>query len=147
MIAGQTDDAGARAGAEQFEGRSACQTFVLTARLIEGFAELSGDRSPIHVDEAFARRRGLKSCVAHGALLGALTSCVLGMELPGAAGMLQELSLRFHKPSFAGDTLTVRVTVASVVESVQTLLLKVQITNQDNETVATGKAQSGIYST
>lgn len=140
----QTNDGPAEGGMQRYAGGSACRTFAMTAKLIAAFAALSGDHSPIHVDEAFAQRRGLRSVVAHGALLGALTSCVLGMDLPGAPGILQELSLRFHKPCYAGDTLSVQVSVSSVVESVQALQLKIRITNQRQELVASGKAQSGV---
>jgi len=147
MAAEQTQDGRAEASLEPYNGASASRTFEVTDKLIADFADLSGDRSPIHVDAAFAQRRGLRSVVAHGALLGALTSCVLGMDLPGAAGFLQELSLKFHRPCYAGDVLTVQVSVTSVVESVQALLLKIRITNQRQEMVASGKAQSGVQQT
>ena len=125
-------------------GRTASRRFAVTEELIAAFADLSGDRSPIHVDGDVARRRGLEGPVMHGALQASLVSCVLGMDLPGPPGMLQELALKFRKPCHAGDALTVAVTVDEVFDSVRTLRMSVRIVNQRNELVTTGKAQSGV---
>ena len=125
-------------------GRSAEREFVITNGLISDFCQLSGDKSPIHVDDECARRRGFSARVMHGALQAALVSCVIGMDLPGHRGVLQELSLQFRKPAYAGDRLTVRVTVKEVHESVRVAALSLRITNQNGEVVATGKAQSGL---
>ncbi len=128
----------------QWVDRSASRRVTVTEDLIAAFAAVSGDHSPIHVDETFAQRRGLKGRVAHGALQAALVSGVLGMDLPGAAGTLQELSLRFHRPCYASDTLTITVTVTECFCSVRAIRMAVRIVNQHAQVVATGKAQSGI---
>jgi len=125
-------------------GRIATRRFDVTAEMIAAFAEFSGDHSPIHVDRAAARRRGLKDCVMHGALQASLVSCVLGMDLPGPCGMLQQLALQFRRPCYAGDTLTVSVAVDEVFESVGALRMSVRIVNQNDQLVTTGKAQSGV---
>ncbi len=62
------------------------------------FAELSGDRSPIHISAESAIAKGFSGIVAHGALITAKFSALLGMELPGANGLLQSLELHFRKP-------------------------------------------------
>jgi len=129
---------------EQWIGRSASRQFAISEELITAFADLTGDRSPIHVDDQYARRRGLRSRVAHGALQGGLVSCVVGMDLPGERGLLQELSLKFRQPCYVGDVLTVTLTVQEAYESVRTIRLGVRIVNQDDKVVATGTAQSGI---
>jgi len=129
---------------ESWVGRTASREFDVTDELIERFADLSGDRSPIHVDRAYARRRGLDGCVMHGALQAALVSCLLGMELPGECGMLQELAMRFRSPCYAGDRLTVTVMIGEAFDSVRTVRMSVRIVNQDGQLVSTGKAQSSV---
>jgi 3-hydroxybutyryl-CoA dehydratase len=125
-------------------GRTARRSFEITAELVAAFAGLSGDRSPIHVDDEAARRRGFRLRVAHGALQAALVSAVLGMDLPGACGTLQSLEMQFRKPCYPGDRVEVEVRVAEAHDSVRTLLLRIRITNQDRELVSSGKAQSLI---
>ncbi len=129
---------------QQWVGRTATRKFEVTVEMISEFVALSGDRSPIHVDDAFARKRGLKKRVMHGALQGSLVSNVIGNDLPGASGILQELSLKFRKPCYAGDTLSITVTVKEAFESVRTIVMGVRIINQNGELVTTGKAQSGV---
>ena len=58
---------------------------------IEHFARLSGDFSPIHIDESFAKESGFESQVVHGMLLGAFVSRLIGMKLPGKFGVLQKI--------------------------------------------------------
>jgi len=125
-------------------GRRVARRFDVTAALIDAFAEVSGDRSPIHMDDGFARRRGLRGRIAHGALQAALASCVLGMDLPGAAGILHELALRFHAPCYVGEGLTVTVAVADAHASVGTIRLDIRVEGPEGRLVATGSAQCGV---
>ena len=66
------------------DGQSAALERLLTDADIDAFAALSGDVSPIHIDEAYARAQGLPGRVVHGTLLVALVSRLVGTELPGA---------------------------------------------------------------
>jgi len=125
-------------------GRTAQRKVQVTGDMIDEFARLSGDFSPIHVQEAAARERGFGSRVAHGMLLGSLVSSVIGMDLPGPDGVIQEVQLAFRKTCHPGDEITIDVRVADYFESVQTLLMKVKITRADGTVLATGKVQSGL---
>jgi 3-hydroxybutyryl-CoA dehydratase len=125
-------------------GRGAFRKFEITEGVIDRFARLSGDLSPIHMDDAAAQERGLRKRVAHGALQAAFLSSIVGMDLPGPDGLLQSLSLQFRRPCYAGETLSMHLKVAEVHESVRTVILKVKILNQDGELVASGRVQSGV---
>jgi 3-hydroxybutyryl-CoA dehydratase len=130
--------------AEDWVGRTARRQCSVTADMLDRFVELSGDRSPIHVDDAAARLRGFERRVAHGMLLGSLVSSVIGMELPGAKGVLHEVRLAFRKPCYAGDEVRIEVSVSEFFESVQTLALRIQIVRADGQVLATGHARSGL---
>ena len=50
-----------------------------------GFAQITGDRDPIHLSEHFAARTQFKKRIAHGLYTASLISAVLGRGCPGRA--------------------------------------------------------------
>jgi 3-hydroxybutyryl-CoA dehydratase len=130
--------------AEDWIGKTAARRVRITDDLIDQFTELSGDNSPIHVTDGAAQSRGFPTRVAHGMLLGSLVSGVVGRELPGEHGVLHEVQLSFRNSCHPGDEIIIRVTVSEFFESVQALVLKVQIERADGVTLATGRVQSGL---
>jgi NAD(P)-dependent dehydrogenase (short-subunit alcohol dehydrogenase family)/acyl dehydratase len=64
------------------------------------FADASGDRNPLHVDELFARRTPQGRCVAQGALV---TIAALGVAEPVALRHVQSINARFKQPVFPGE--------------------------------------------
>ena len=57
---------------------------TVSASDVVGFAQLTGDRNPIHLSEHFAARTTFKKRIAHGLYTASLISAVLGTRLPGA---------------------------------------------------------------
>jgi 3-hydroxybutyryl-CoA dehydratase len=92
-------------------GQSAQRTFKITDDRVRAFAEVSEDRNPVHLDEAYAASTIFKGRVAHGMLLGGFISAVLGGDLPGAGSIYLGQTLEFLHPVRIGDEVTVRVTV------------------------------------
>lgn len=125
-------------------GRWAERRIRITAEMLDQFTAISGDSSAIHVSDEAAKQRGFPGRVAHGMLLGALVSGIVGTELPGDDGVLQEMKLSFRTPCHPEDVITIRLTVTEFFESVQTMLIKVKILNTAGATVATGLVQSGL---
>lgn len=95
-------------------GQSAETTHVVGASDIEAFAEVSGDRNPVHLDEAYARTTAFGERIAHGMLSAAYLSAVLGTQLPGPGAIYLTQSLRFRRPVRIGDEVTARVTVKAL---------------------------------
>jgi Acyl dehydratase len=95
-----------------FLGRSAERRHVITDKDIQVFADLTGDYSPLHVDEEFAARSRFGRRLAHGLLTSSFITGILGMELPARNGIYMGQTLSFRKPVFIGDEVTVRVVVA-----------------------------------
>lgn len=55
---------------------------TITDRDIELFAEVSTDRNPVHLDEAYAQDTIFQGRIAHGMLTAGLISAVIGEQLP-----------------------------------------------------------------
>ena len=107
---------------------------------IEKFAELTGDRNPLHVDEAFAARTRFKRRIAQGILSASLISTCIGMRLPGTGAIYLDQTLRFVKPVYVGDTVTLTATVSHIREDKPLLTLSTIWSNQDGLKVIEGEA-------
>lgn len=79
---------------------------VITEHDIAGFAEISGDTNPLHLDEAFAANTRFKTRIAHGMLTASLISAVIGTALPGDTSIYVSQSLNFKAPVRIGDMVT-----------------------------------------
>ena len=110
---------------------------------IDSFACLSGDCSPIHMDSDFAKMRGFKGRVAHGLLLGAVVSRLVGMLLPGENALLQQVQLTFHSPVYGGDQVSVIGIVARKSEAVRSIQVSIRVECK-GIVVASGKVQVGF---
>ena len=70
------------------------------------YAEASGDRNPLHLDDAHARERGLPGIILHGLCTMALCHRALTAALcHGEPTHIRTLSVRFARPVFPGSHL------------------------------------------
>ena len=95
-------------------GMKSSTTSVITGKMIDTFAEITGDYNPIHVDSEFAATTQFGQRIAHGALSASFISAVLGNDLPGPGAVFVELNLRFRKPAFIGDVVTAVAEVSEI---------------------------------
>jgi 3-hydroxybutyryl-CoA dehydratase len=108
---------------------------------LRGFAEVSGDKQPLHLDDGFGKRTRFGKRIAHGMLSAGFISAVLGTKLypPGIVIYLGQ-SLQFRRPVAIGDTITAEAEVLTVNPEKAILTLRTDCTNQDGETVTRGEA-------
>ena len=74
---------------------------------VVGFAEVTGDRNPIHLSEHFAAKTPFGTRIAHGLYTASLISAVLGTRLPGPGAVYISQTLNFRAPVKIGDTVEV----------------------------------------
>lgn len=122
-------------------GQNYSETFRVDESTVQSFAELSGDRNPIHVDPQEARAYGFPRQVAHGALTVAFLSKMVGMKIPGPGAIWMKQSVEWVKPVFVGDEIELDVVVEKVSRSTGVLALRVRAKNQRGETVMDGTAR------
>jgi 3-oxoacyl-[acyl-carrier protein] reductase len=122
-------------------GTSAVWSHEITAAEVDAFAQLSGDRNPLHMDDEFARRQGFSGRVVHGMLINAFLSRMLGMDLPGAGVLWLSQSTRFVQPTYIGSRIEVMTTVKHKSESTRSLVLETLVRDARGETVLTGESK------
>ncbi len=121
-------------------GQRASITKTISEADVYGFAGITGDFNPLHVDAEYARRSRFGERIAHGMLTAGLISTVLGMRLPGPGAVYLSQSLKFLKPVKFGDTITAAVEVASYHVEKRILTLRTSCTNQYGDAVAEGES-------
>jgi 3-hydroxybutyryl-CoA dehydratase len=80
------------------------------------FADLSGDRNPVHLSDHFARKTRFGERIVHGLYTASLISTVIGMYLPGPGAVYLSQTLNFRGPVKIGDVINVVVEVAELTE-------------------------------
>jgi acyl dehydratase len=106
----------------------------VTTEQIRRYAEASGDRNPIHLDETFARAAGLPGVIAHGMLTMAFANQMVTDWL-GDRSLLKRLQGRFAGMVLPGDDLTCSGSVASRDEKTRHVVINLIVTNQRGERV------------
>ena len=104
---------------------------------VRKFADLVGDRNPIHLDEQFAKKTRFGRRIVHGFLTASLISAAIGSHF-GAIYLGQ--SLQFVAPVYLGDTITARVTVTKIRDDKPIITLETVCFNQNGEPVVKGEA-------
>jgi 3-hydroxybutyryl-CoA dehydratase len=82
---------------------------------VVGFAEITGDRNPIHLSEHFAAKTPFGGRIAHGLYTAGLISAVIGTRLPGPGAIYISQTLRFLAPVRIGDTVEASVEIVELI--------------------------------
>lgn len=109
-------------------------TWEVTREQISAYAEASGDRNPIHLDDAAARAAGLPGVIAHG-MLGMAHLANFVVAYAGDPRRLRRLRCRFSGMVLPGDTITFTGQVSG--EEAGLIRLELSAENQRGERVLT----------
>lgn len=121
-------------------GQSARRTATFTTADVEAYARLSGDRNPLHFDEAFVAGTRFGRLLVQGGLTTGLLHALVAMDLPGPGTVFLSQDWKFSAPVFVGDTVTAEVTVRSRHASKPVTELAVRVWRTGGETVLEGVA-------
>ncbi len=120
-------------------GDMASYSKTLTENDICLFAGVTGDYNPFNLNKNNGKTVPARP-VAHGGLISALVSPVIGMILPGIGTSVLETTCRHQAPAYAGDTITASAVVKKKDEKENVLKMKLSWFNQDGVEVACGEA-------
>ena len=121
-------------------GDRARRSRTIAGRDIELFTELTGDRNPLHYDEALARRSRFGGIIVQGGVTSGLLNTVVAEELPGPGTVFLHVDWRFLAPVRPGDRLTAEVEVIGLRDDKPIATLRTTITDQDGRVVLDGQA-------
>lgn len=121
-------------------GQVAERSRTVHARDIELFTEISGDRNPLHYDEAVAKATRFGEIVVQGGITTAILNAVVAEELPGPGTVFLQVNWSFKAPVRPGDTITGRAEVVEVRTDKPITKLKTRVTRDDGTLVIDGDA-------
>jgi len=104
------------------------------------FAGVTGDMNPVHINDVYAKKSMFHGRIAHGGLVAALFSTVLGTQLPGKGTIYMHQDSKFIKPVYIGDTITAEVEVEEIILEKGRVILKTTAVNQNGEACVVGYA-------
>jgi len=113
---------------------------IITGQMVETFAEITGDKNPLHLDEEFASKTIFKKRIAHGILSLGIISSVLGMEFPGPGTIYMKQETKFLKPIYIDEKITIKITVKEKIPGKSRLILVTQIIKEDGSLGIDGEA-------
>src|SRR4026207_709621 len=111
-------------------GQVAQRSRTVNAKDIERFTEISGDRNPLHYDEAAARASRFGEIVVQGGVTSAILNAVVAEDLPGPGPGFLHAYRRVPPPVRPGDTIPGRVEVLEVRTDKPITTLATRVTRQ-----------------
>ena len=107
---------------------------------IHAFTKMTGDRNPVHYDEALASKTAFgKLIVQGGVTTGILNACV-AEDLPGPGTVFLNTNLDFQKAVGVDETITGRVEVAKLRDDKPICTLKVSVIDAEGDVCVEGEA-------
>ncbi|TML68553.1 MAG: MaoC family dehydratase [Actinobacteria bacterium] len=121
-------------------GDRATRTRTITARDIELFTELTGDRNPLHYDADAAAASRFGGIIVQGGVTSGLLNAVVAEDLPGPGSVFLHVDWSFKAPVRPGDEITAEVEVLEARADKPITRLRTTVSNQDGTVVLDGEA-------
>ena len=121
-------------------GDTASRTLEVTPGIVEAYAQITGDRNPLHFDADFVARTRFEVLIAQGGIATGMLHALVAMDLPGPGSVFLKQAWTFPAPARIGDTLTATGTVQSWRANRSMGVMAFEVTNDRGETVLEGEA-------
>jgi acyl dehydratase len=120
-------------------GQKATRTLTFGDAEVEAYAGITGDRNPLHFDDAFAAGTRFGRRVVHGGLTAGILNALVAEDLPGPGTVFMSQELEYVAPVYVGDTIEGEVEVLQVHASKPVTELKATVRRQGGEVVLEGR--------
>ncbi|MBT1248521.1 MULTISPECIES: MaoC family dehydratase [unclassified Thermosipho (in: thermotogales)] len=128
----------------KYEELSVGQTYEKVIKVEEKhvfqFAEITGDKNPVHIDEEYAKKSIFGGRIAHGILLLGYISYVLGMEFPGPGTIYMSQNAKFLRPVYVGENIKIKIKVLEKHDEKKRIKVSTLIFNEKDELCVEGDA-------
>lgn len=127
-------------------GQTASRSLTLTAEHVKLYAQITGDRNPLHFDEDFTSKTKFGRLVVQGGITSGLLNALVAEDLPGPGTVFMSQELKYPAPVYIGDTITALGEVLEVHPKKPVTHMKFTISRQDGEVVLEATAWCYTFS-
>jgi acyl dehydratase len=121
-------------------GDTARRSRIVTARDIELFTEMTGDRNPLHYDEQIAAASRFRGIIVQGGVTSGLLNALVAEDLPGPGSVFLHVDWSFKAPVRPGDEITAHAEVVEMRDDKPICTLRTTIVKEDGTVVLDGTA-------
>ena len=116
-------------------GDTYTHTFLFTQEQVVQFAELTGDKNPLHLDAEYAATTIFKQPIIHGLFGMSVFSKIMGMEFPGEGSVYMSHALEFKRPMYVEISYKAIFTIAEIDRKRHTALVNTQVFNSQTKKI------------
>lgn len=114
--------------------------FQFSQQEVTQFAEVTGDKNPVHTDPDYAAKTMFKRPIMHGMLGASLFSKVFGTLFPGEGTIYLKQTLNFLKPMYVDTPYQAVFTVKEVLKDKNRAIVETVIKDNDGKLCTSGEA-------
>ncbi len=114
------------------------EEFIITQEMVNRFAELSGDKNPLHLDKKFAAKTRFKKPIVHGLFSVTSFGKVMGTKFPGSGSIHVAQNLSFKRPLYPDTKYYVYIELIRIVKGKHFGIFKTQIYDPNNKLIVDG---------
>jgi acyl dehydratase len=119
---------------EQFE-----HSFRFSQADVVSFANVTGDKNPVHLDEAYAATTPFKKPILHGFLSGSVFSKVFGTLFPGEGSIYLSQTMAFKRPMYVDHDYLASFTIVAAEPTKGLLTITGKITDNNGKVCLEGE--------
>jgi 3-hydroxybutyryl-CoA dehydratase len=113
-------------------GDSYSEVFSYTQEQVSIFAELSGDKNPLHLDAEYAATTMFKKPIIHGILGASILSKILGMHFPGEGTVYLKQEIDFKRPMYVDVQYEAQLKVLETNTDKHTAIIETKIVDKES---------------
>ena len=117
-----------------------------TQEQVNQFAEVTGDKNPIHIDAVYAQKTVFKRPIIHGYLTGSIFSKVFGTEWPGEGTIYLSQTLNFRAPAFVNEVYIAKFKCIDIIPEKHKGVIECSLTDESGNCIIEGQAILKHYS-
>ena len=119
------------------KGETYSHEFKFTQNEVNQFAEVTGDKNPVHTDAEYAAKTMFKRPIMHGMLSASLFSKVFGTLFPGEGTIYLKQSLNFLKPMYVETDYVAEFKVLEIIAEKNRAIVETTIKDKNSGLVCT----------
>lgn len=112
-------------------GDTYSEVFSYTQEQVKTFAELSGDKNPLHLDAEYAATTMFKKPIIHGILGASVLSKILGMHFPGEGTVYLKQEIDFKRPMYVEIQYEAQLKVLETNTDKHTAIIETKIVDKE----------------